>query len=183
MMFSAVAGSILEHKLSLGKDSSPGDGFGTPLTPNRQTAPATPRALSPPAPVQASNAPDSAQPVGQPESLTIEPGTFLKRTINKGEYEARVLEGIWAAAPYLHNGSVATLAELLMPSAKRRSQFNVGAKYDIDNVGIVVTQDGPTLSFTDCDDLNSGRSRCGHEYGTSLSEQEKKALLEYLKTL
>ena len=79
--------------------------------------------------------------------------------------------------------NIITVLAVDMPSAKRRSQFNVGAKYDIDNVGIVVTQDGPTLSFTDCDDLNSGRSRCGHEYGTSLSEQEKKALLEYLKTL
>ncbi len=70
-----------------------------------------------------------------------------------------------------------------MPSAQRRSQFNVGAKYDIENVGLVVTQDGPTRSVTDCNDLNSGNSRCGHEYGTSLSEPEKKALLEYLKTL
>ncbi|WP_349770486.1 hypothetical protein [Bradyrhizobium barranii] len=33
-----------------------------------------------------------------------------------GAYEARVLQGIWAAAPYLHNGSVPTLAELLKPS-------------------------------------------------------------------
>jgi cytochrome c5 len=183
MMFSAVAGSILEHKLSLGKDSSPGDGFDTPLTSSRQTAPATPRSLPPPAPVKASNAPDSAQSAGQPESLTIEPGTFLKRTLNKGEYEARVLEGIWAAAPYLHNGSVPTLAELLKPPAERMPQFNVGAKYDIDNVGLVVTQDGPPLFLTDCNKLDSGNSRCGHEYGTRLSEQEKKALLEYLKTL
>lgn len=178
MMFSAVAGSILEHKLALGKDSSPGDGFGTPLTPIG-SAPATPRSLPSSAPVTAFNAPAA----GQPESLTIEPGTLLKRTLNKGEYEARVLEGIWAAAPYLHNGSVATLAELLKPPAERRSQFSVGAKYDIDNIGLAVTQDGPPLSFDGCDKLDSGNSRCGHDYGTRLSEQEKKALLEYLKTL
>jgi hypothetical protein len=93
------------------------------------------------------------------------------------------LEGIWAAAPYLHNGSVATLAELLKPSAQRRSQFNLGSTYDIENVGLAVTQDGPTRPVTDCSELNSGNSRCGHEYGTSLSEADKKALLEYLKTL
>ena len=74
-----------------------------------------------------------------------------------------------------------TLAELLKPPAERMPQFNVGAKYDIDNIGLVVTQDGPPLFLTDCDKLDSGNSRCGHEYGTRLSEQEKKALLEYLK--
>jgi hypothetical protein len=185
MMFSAVTGTILENKLSLGSDSSPGDGFGSSLTPNGQMAPATARSLpqASSAPAKASNAPDSAQSAGQPESLTIEPGTLLERTLKKGEYEARVLEGIWAAAPYLHNGSVPTLAELLKPSAKRRSEFRLGPKYDIESVGLAVTQDGPTLSVTDCNDLNSGNSRCGHEYGTSLSESEKKALLEYLKTL
>jgi len=130
-----------------------------------------------------SNAPGSAQAAGQPESLTIEPGTLLKSALTKGEYEARVLEGIWAAAPYLHNGSVPTLAELLKPPAERMAQFNVGAKYDIDSIGLVVTQDGPPLRLTGCDQLDSGNSRCGHDYGTRLSEQEKKALLEYLKTL
>ncbi|MDA9421814.1 di-heme-cytochrome C peroxidase [Bradyrhizobium sp. CCBAU 53380] len=102
-----------------------------------------------------------------------------------GSYEARVLQGIWAAAPYLHNGSVPTLAELLKPSAQRKSQFRIGPKYDIENVGLAATQEPPSeaLSVTDCNDINSGNSRCGHEYGTTLSEQDKKALLEYLKTL
>jgi hypothetical protein len=39
------------------------------------------------------------------------------------------------------------------------------------------------LTTTDCSDLNSGNSRCGHEFGTQLSRDEKNALLEYLKTL
>jgi hypothetical protein len=186
VMFSAVTGTMLEHlKHKLfggnGTSSSSSDGFGSSLTPKGQVASAPPQAS--PAPAKAATAPDSAQPVGQPASLTIEPGTLLKRTLNKGEYEARVLEGIWAAAPYLHNGSVPTLAELLKPSAERRSEFRLGAKYDIENVGVAVTQDGPIRPVTDCKDLNSGNSRCGHEYGTSLGESEKKALLEYLKTL
>jgi hypothetical protein len=100
-------------------------------------------------------------------------------------YEARVLLGIWAAAPYLHNGSVPTLVELLKPSAQRKSQFSVGRKYDIEDVGLAAAQGQPseTRSVTDCNDNHSGNSRCGHEYGTSLSDQDKKALLEYLKTL
>ena len=192
MMFSAVAGSMLKLLPLLGRDSPSGDGFGTSLTPNGQTAPsitsATPLSV-PHAPsalpdaAKAPGTPDSSQPAGQPESLTIESGTLFERTLRRGEYEARVLQGIWAAAPYLHNGSVATLAELLTPSAQRRSQFHLGTKYDTEHVGLVVTQDGPTRSVTDCNELNSGNSRCGHEYGTSLSEQDKKALLEYLKTL
>ena len=100
-------------------------------------------------------------------------------------YEARVLEGIWAAAPYLHNGSVPTLAELLKPAAERVRSFKVGPAYDLVNVGLAVQQSkfDYTLETTDCSDRNSGNSRCGHEFGTSLSAEEKKALLEYLKTL
>src|SRR5271163_2804050 len=45
-------------------------------------------------------------------------------------YEARVLYGIWAAAPYLHNGSVPTLTDLLKPAAERTASFKVGPAYD-----------------------------------------------------
>lgn len=103
----------------------------------------------------------------------------------KGAYEARVMQGIWAAAPYLHNGSVPSMVELLKPAAERVKQFKVGNAYDPETVGLAVDQ--PTSNYvlvtTDCSELNSGNSRCGHEYGTKLSDQEKKALLEYLKTL
>ena len=104
---------------------------------------------------------------------------------SKGSYEARVMQGIWAAAPYLHNGSVPTLAELLKPAAERVKQFKVGPAYDNVNIGLAVeqTQFDTTITTTDCGDLNSGNSRCGHEFGTLLPDPEKKALLEYLKTL
>ena len=54
------------------------------------------------------------------------------------------------------------------------------------NIGLAVeqTQFDYTLTTTDCSRrLNSGHSNCGHEFGTSLTDAEKKALLEYLKTL
>jgi hypothetical protein len=100
-------------------------------------------------------------------------------------YEARVLQGVWAAAPYLHNGSVPTLAELLKPASQRVSEFKIGPNYDLQNVGLAVEQTkfNYVLKTTDCSKLNSGNSRCGHEFGTSLPADEKKALLEYLKTL
>uniref|UniRef100_Q07I53 Cytochrome c domain-containing protein n=1 Tax=Rhodopseudomonas palustris (strain BisA53) TaxID=316055 RepID=Q07I53_RHOP5 len=103
----------------------------------------------------------------------------------KGAYEARVMQGIWAAAPYLHNGSVPTLAELLKPAAQRVKQFKIGSSYDTVNVGLAVEQSDfdYTLVTTDCSKLNSGSSNCGHEFGTQLPDADKKALLEYLKTL
>jgi hypothetical protein len=100
-------------------------------------------------------------------------------------YESRVLQGIWAAAPYLHNGSVPSLAELLKPAPERVSEFQVGPDYDLQAVGLAARQSkfNYVLKTTDCSDLNSGNSRCGHEYGTQLPEADKRALLEYLKTL
>jgi hypothetical protein len=103
----------------------------------------------------------------------------------KGAYESRVLHGIWATAPYLHNGSVASLAELLKPASQRQQRFAIGPDYDLENIGIASnqTQAGNVRETTGCDDLNSGNSRCGHEFGTRLPDADKKALLEYLKTL
>jgi mono/diheme cytochrome c family protein len=100
-------------------------------------------------------------------------------------YEARVLQGIWAAAPYLHNGSVPTLADLLKPVSERPSTFPIGPAYDPEKVGLAAQQTmfNYTLKTTDCSDRNSGNSRCGHEFGTRLSPAEKRALLEYLKVL
>jgi hypothetical protein len=100
-------------------------------------------------------------------------------------YEARVLQGIWAAAPYLHNGSVPSLAELLTPSDQRVDTFEIGPVYDRASVGLA-RQQGDfsfTLQTTGCDNVSSGVSHCGHDYGTTLPEQQKRALLEYLKTL
>ncbi len=101
-------------------------------------------------------------------------------------YESRVLNGIWAAAPYLHNGSVPTLEDLLKPVAERPARFAVGTAYDLQRVGLARNQPSvvsSTTITTDCADRNSGNSRCGHTFGASLSAADKAALLEYLKSL
>ncbi len=104
-------------------------------------------------------------------------------TDGKFKYESRVMQGIWAAAPYLHNASVPSLAELLKPPQSRVASFKVGPAYDLATVGLAVEQPKSTFTMqTDCD-KRSGVSHCGHDYGTALSDAEKKALLEYLKTL
>ena len=100
-------------------------------------------------------------------------------------YEARVLHGIWAAPPYLHDGAVPTLADLLEPADKRPKSFAIGTHYETARIGLATDQPAGTfvLQTTGCDDLTSSRSNCGHEYGTHLPPEDKKALLEYLKTL
>ena len=74
-------------------------------------------------------------------------------------YESRVLEGIWAAAPYLHNASVPTLAELLKPATERVKEFKVGPRYDIATVGLAVDQGkfDFTLKATGCEARELGR--------------------------
>ncbi len=98
-------------------------------------------------------------------------------------YEARVLHGIWATAPYLHNGSVASLWELMLPAKQRMSTFRVGSRlFDPKNVGYA-TDRSPFRNGTFVADPKSGNGNGGHEYGTGLSEADRWAIIEYLKTL
>ena len=95
-------------------------------------------------------------------------------------YKARPLNGIWAAAPYLHNGSVPTLYHLLLPPASRPARFAVGRwEYDPRRVGYVTDGEVPFV----VDTTLVGNSNRGHEYGTALDDADRWALVEYLKSL
>lgn len=97
-------------------------------------------------------------------------------------YEGRVLTGIWAVAPYLHNGAVPNLWELLQPAAKRRQSFMVGSReFDPKNVGFVTDASPFNATFTA--NNTNGNSNAGHEYGAVLTDADKWALIEYLKGL
>ena len=101
-------------------------------------------------------------------------------------YESRVLHGVWATAPYLHNGSVPNLRELLTPPAQRKPFFMVGSrKYDPVNVGYVTDEspfkDGKLV--VGGPDVVAGNSNAGHDFGTQLTDDEKRQLIEYLKQL
>lgn len=128
---------------------------------------------------------ETLQPTAAAAAANGAPDTAAATLSEKFRYESRVLQGIWAAAPYLHNGSVPTLSELLTPDAQRVSEFMVGPAYDINKVGLATQQTkfNYTLKTTDCSARDSGNSRCGHNYGTSFSAEDKRALLEYLKSL
>lgn len=94
------------------------------------------------------------------------------------KYVAADLAGVWARAPYLHNGSVRTMAELLRPAAARATQFRRGSHvYDEAELGF---EDGGPFLF---DTTTDGNHNSGHEYGVSLSPEQTRALLEYLKSL
>lgn len=98
-------------------------------------------------------------------------------------YKARPLTGIWATAPYLHNGSVRTLFDLLRPPSERPSSFKAGSIiFDPKNVGFV-DADGPGSPFT-FDTSQPGNSNAGHDYGaSSFNDDDRYALIEYMKTL
>ena len=98
-------------------------------------------------------------------------------------YVAPPLDGIWATAPYFHNGSVPDLASVLdpsrRPSAWRRDP--VDSSLDHDTMGLPWTE-GPEDAWR-YDTSVSGADNGGHRYGEALTPGERTAVLEYLKTL
>jgi hypothetical protein len=98
-------------------------------------------------------------------------------------YESRVLYGIWATAPYLHNGSVPNLWQLLTPPAQRTTSFNVGSRlFDPKNVGFS-TESSPSKNGRFAVDPEKGNGNGGHDYGTGLTDDERWQIIEYMKTL
>lgn len=106
-------------------------------------------------------------------------------------YKARPLNGIWATAPFLHNGSVPDLYSMLLPPADRPATFCLGERtFDPKKVGYVSTCSTGT---TKIDTSKKGNLNIGHAFmdgptgngiiGPSLSDEDRWALVEYLKTL
>lgn len=100
-------------------------------------------------------------------------------------YVAPPLDGVWATAPYLHNGSVPTLAALLDSSKRPRywSRSFRARDYDLEQVGwehAVEAAGGHKHTY---DTTLPGHSADGHLYGDDLSPDERRAVLEYLKSL
>ncbi|RPI41948.1 MAG: hypothetical protein EHM59_19005, partial [Betaproteobacteria bacterium] len=99
-------------------------------------------------------------------------------------YVIPFLDGIWLRAPYLHNGSVPTLRDLLNPVAERPAVFWRGYDvYDKARMGFVTDGDEAKRVGTRHDVSAKGGSNQGHVYGVDIPEQDKEALIEFLKTL
>jgi hypothetical protein len=98
-------------------------------------------------------------------------------------YANQPLDGIWARAPYLHNGSVPSMRDLLEPPERRTKVFFRGNDvYDQANLGFVsnLPQDHGRTFFR-YDTSIPGNGNGGHIYGTTLPDGDKRALVEYLK--
>ncbi len=131
-------------------------------------------------------------------------------------YKARPLNGVWATAPFLHNGSVATIYDLLTPAAQRPVFIELGnpafdptklglkqskkiGEYNtsLDNKGSpAATEDYSSKGFFILDTRQMGNHNTGHSFegdhrgyarngvvGPALSEPDKAALIEYLKSI
>lgn len=113
------------------------------------------------------------------------PRSDARRTL---AYKGRPLNGIWATAPYLHNGSVRTLHDVLLPPSQRPTRFWVGNReYDVDGVGYVDAPSpaGSWFSTTSPDgSAIVGNSNLGHDYGNArFSDPDRNALVAYMKSL
>ena len=108
----------------------------------------------------------------------------FKRFRKTHGYANQPLDGIWLRGPYLHNGSVPTLRDLLNPPAQRPAMFYRGNDvYDAAGVGFVSNvEEAGGRRFTRYDTTLPGNGNMGHEYGTTLSDTDKAAIVEYLKT-
>ena len=111
---------------------------------------------------------------------SIEEKPFVFGSYEKTEGYANLpIDGTWARAPYLHNGSVPTLWDLLQPVENRPVKFYRGSDvYDPVKMGFVTDQ--PT-SY-ELDTTVPGNSNMGHLYGTQLTDEQKWDLIEFLKT-
>ena len=116
----------------------------------------------------------------------IERGAVLAGFGKRGgfTYKARPLNGIWATAPYLHNGSVPTLFDMLTPPAERPRELHLGGwEFDPVRVGFAPYTGVDAWVL---DTALPGNRNTGHDaaiFGTTFSEAQRWAIVEYLKTL
>lgn len=117
----------------------------------------------------------------------------VSRLEPKQGYVAPPLDGIWATAPYLHNGSVPTIAGVL-DSTQRPKYWTRpfdSTKYDLNGVGWLYSpvdhgkagESDPNTRKSLYDTTIVGYSNAGHTFGDALTADERAAVIEYLKTL
>jgi len=116
--------------------------------------------------------------------------TELEALIDPGGYVAPPLDGVWATAPYFHNGSVPTLWHVLHPEQRPAIWRRTEDGYDRQKVGLEVTTFA-TMPPVETraqrrwlfDTGRFGKSAAGHDFPAVLNEEQRAAVLEYLKTL
>jgi hypothetical protein len=110
-------------------------------------------------------------------------------TRHRGVYRAKTLKGIWATGPFLHNGSVPTLYDLLLTAEKRPTKFKMGTK-EFDPVKLGFVMDGPRFLTAEgapgfeFDTSLLGNWNTGHEWWfyDELDDAQRYEIIEFLKT-
>jgi hypothetical protein len=119
---------------------------------------------------------------------------LIQQTQNQDSYAAPRLHAVWARFPYLHNGSIPSVSDLLKPAAERTRYFSLRdagelERFDEDSLGLRVkgrheVRGKPALHSREIYDTTlQGQSNQGHEFQTTLDASAKQDLIEYLKTL
>lgn len=110
-------------------------------------------------------------------------------------YQAPPLDGIWASAPYFHNGSVPTVSHVLNSKARperfRRAPSTEADAYDREKLGwrVEVLDESPPADLPPIegrrifDTTQFGKGNGGHPFGDHLTEEQRAQVIEYLKTL
>ena len=108
----------------------------------------------------------------------------------QASYKAGPRDGVWATPPFLHNGSVPSLYELLVPAKERPKQFMIGRDFDPVKVGVDTTGASGKFMF---DTTKIGNSNMGHSFengprgagiiGRLLTDDERWAIIEYMKSI
>jgi mono/diheme cytochrome c family protein len=114
----------------------------------------------------------------------------LPRPSREAIYKAAPREGVWATPPFLHNGSVPNLYEMLIPAKERTKKFYLGREFDPIKVGLDIS--GKSGNFL-VDTSLRGNSNAGHSFengprgngiiGPLLTDEQRWALVEYLKSI
>ena len=105
-------------------------------------------------------------------------------------YKAGPRDGVWATPPFLHNGSVPNLYEMLLPAKERTKKFYIGREFDPVKVGLDTSGKSGTFLF---DTSLPGNSNAGHSFengprgngviGPLFTEEQRWAIVEYLKSI
>jgi hypothetical protein len=120
----------------------------------------------------------------------VKGGGFSTTLPAEAVYKAAPRDGVWATAPFIHNGSVPNLYEMLVPAAERTKKFYVGGDFDPVRVGLDTKATSGTFLV---DTTLPGNSNGGHSFenrplgngvvGPLLKEDDRWALVEYLKSI
>ena len=118
-------------------------------------------------------------------------GNSRCRRPRRAVYKAAPRDGVWATPPFLHNGSVPNLYEMLIPAKERTKKFYVGREFDPVKVGLDTS--GNSGTFLAGHDRCCGNSNAGHSFengprgngviGPLLTDEQRWALVEYLKSI